>query len=135
MTAVRSRGARPLAAAFVLLTVVHVIETGKFVAAWADYRTAVAALAKSDQSDPVLGNPRFVSSERTSANLNRLSWFSTTPYLSVIVANFLPNRLVIDPAGNYFWLSCTTATANEQAARAVSAEARSLVRIYSCIHR
>jgi hypothetical protein len=135
MTAVRSRGARPLAAAFVLLTVVHVIETGKFVAAWADYRTAVVALAKSDQSDPVLGNPRFVSSERTSANLNRLSWFSTTPYLSVIVANFLPNRLVIDPAGNYFWLSCATATANEEAARAVSAEARSLVRIYSCLHR
>ncbi|MEH2470600.1 hypothetical protein V1281_000158 [Nitrobacteraceae bacterium AZCC 2161] len=40
------------------MTVVHVIETGKFVAAWADYRTAVAALAMSDQSDPVLGNPR-----------------------------------------------------------------------------
>jgi hypothetical protein len=135
MTAVRNRGARPLAAAFMLLTVVHVIETGKFVAAWADYRTAVAALAESDQSDPVLGNPRFVSSERTSANLNRLSWFSTTPYLSVIVANFLPNRLVIDPASNYFWLSCATATANEEAARAVSAEARSLVRIYSCLHR
>ena len=135
MTAVRNRGARPLAAAFMLLTVVHVIETGKFVAAWADYRTAVAALAESDQSDPVLGNPRFVSSERTSASLNRLSWFSTTPYLSVIVANFVPNWLVIDPAANYFWLSCTTATANEEAARAVSAEARRLVRIYSCLHR
>jgi hypothetical protein len=135
MTAVRNRVARPLAAVFMLLTVVHVIETGKFVAAWADYRTAVAALAMSDQSDPALGHPRFVSSERTSSNLNQLSWFSTTPYLSVIVANFLPNRLVVDPAGNYFWLSCTTATANEQAARAVSAEARSLVRIYSCLHR
>jgi hypothetical protein len=135
MTAVRNRGARPLAAAFILLTVVHVIETGKFVAAWTDYQTAVAALAESDQSDPILGNPRFVSSERISANLNRLSWFSTTPYLSVILANFLPNRLVIDPAGNYFWLSCTTAAANEEAARAVSAEARRLVRIYSCLHR
>jgi hypothetical protein len=135
MTAVRNRGARPLAAAFMLLTVVHVIETGKFVAAWADYRTAVAALAESNQSDPVLGNPRFVSSERISASLNRLSWFSTTPYLSVIVANFLPNRLVIDPGGNYFWLSCATATANEEGARAVSVEARRLVRIYSCLHR
>ena len=135
MTAVRNRGARPLAVAFMLLTVVHVIETGKFVAAWADYRTAVAALAESDQSDPILGNPRFVSSERISASLNRLSWFSTTPYLSVIVTNFLPNRLVIDPVGNYFWLSCATATANENAARAVPAEARRLVRIYSCLHR
>jgi hypothetical protein len=135
MTAVRNRGARPLAAAFMLLTVVHVIETGKFVAAWADYRTAVASLAESDQSDPVLGNPRFTSSERISASLNRLSWFSTTPYLSVIGAKFLPNRLVIDPVGNYFWLSCATATANEEAARAVSVEARRLVRIYSCLHR
>jgi len=135
MTAVRNRGARPLAVAFMLLTVVHVIETGKFVAAWADYRTEVAALAESDQSDPALGNPRFVSSERISASLNRLSWFSTTPYLSVIVENFLPRRLAIDPVGNYFWLSCATATANESATRAVPAEARRLVRIYSCLHR
>jgi len=135
MTALRNRAAQPLAAAFMLLTLVHVVETGKFVAAWADYRTVVAALAASDQSDPALGNPRFVSSERIDSSLNRLSWFSTTPYLSVIVANFLPKRLVIDPAGNYFWLSCTTATVNEEAARAVSATARSLVRIYSCVHR
>ena len=135
MTAVRNRGARPLAAAFMLLTLVHVIETGKFVAAWADYRTAVAALATSDQSDPALGDPRFVSSDRIGSDLNQLSWFSTTPYLSVIVANFMPKRLVIDPVGNYFWLSCATATANEEATRAVSAEARSLVRIYSCLHR
>ncbi len=135
MTAVRKRGARPLAAAFMLLTLVHVIETGKFVAAWSDYRTAVAALAMSDDSDPALGHPHFVSSDRIASNLNRLSWFSTTPYLSVIVANFTPNRLVIDPAGNYFWLSCATATANAKAARAVPAEGRDLVRIYSCLHR
>jgi hypothetical protein len=135
ITAVRNRGALPLAAAFMLLTLVHVIETGKFVAAWTDYRTAVAAFATGDQSDPALGNSRFVSSERIAPSLNRLSWFSTTPYLSVIVANFAPNRLVVDPAGNYFWLSCATATANEEAARAVSAPARSLVRIYSCLHR
>jgi hypothetical protein len=135
MTAVRNRGARPLAAAFMLLTMVHVIETGKFVAAWVDYRTAVAALAISNQSDPGLGNPRFTSSDRIGSTLNQLSWFSTTPYLSTIVAGFVPKRLVIDPAGNYFWLSCATATANENAPRAVSAEARSLVRIYSCLHR
>jgi hypothetical protein len=83
----------------------------------------------------VLGNPRFVSSQRIASDLNRLSWFSTTPYLSAIVANFVPNRLVIDPAGNYFWLSCDTATANDTAARAVPKEARDLVRIYSCLHR
>ena len=135
MTAVRDRGARPLAAVFMLLTLVHVIETVKFVAAWRHYRAAIAALAIGDVSDPALGNPHFVSSERIASNLNRLSWFSTTPYLSVLVANFMPNRLAIDPVGNYFWLSCATATANAKAARAVPEEGRDLVRIYSCLHR
>jgi len=135
MTALRDRAALPLAATFMLLTLVHVVETGKFVAAWRHYRAAVAALAVGDDSDPALGDPRFVSSERVAAGLNRLSWFSTTPYLSVIVANFTPKRLVIDPAGNYFWLSCATATANEKAARATPEAGRDLVRIYSCLHR
>ena len=129
------RGARPLAAVFIILTLVHVIETAKFVATWSNYRTAVAALAMSNESDPGLGNISFVSSERIPAGLNRMSWFSTTPYLSVIVADFMPNRLVIDPAGNYFWLSCATATANAKAISAIPAESRDLVRIYSCLHR
>ncbi len=135
MAAVRNRGAAPLAAALMLLTLVHVVETAKFVAAWSHYRSAVVALATGDQSDPALGNPHFVSSERIGSNLNQLSWFSTTPYLSVIVASFEPKRLVIEPAGNYFWLSCATATANEQATRTVSAASRNLVRVYSCLHR
>jgi hypothetical protein len=135
MTAVQIRGTRPLAAVFVLVTLVYVIETEKFVAAWTDYRTAVAALANGEQSDPALGNPHFVSLERIPSHLNRLSWFSTTPYLSVIIADFMPNRLVIDPAGNYFWLSCTTATENHRAARAVPEAGRDLVRVYSCLHR
>jgi len=117
------------------LTLVHMVETGKFVAAWSHYRVAIAALATGDASDSVLGNPRFVSSARIAPGLNRLSWFSTTPYLSVIVANFTPNRLVIDPTGNYFWLSCATATANAKAASSVPAEGRDLVRTYSCLHR
>ena len=135
MTAVGNRGTRPLAAAFMLVTLVHVIETAKFVAAWTHYRTVVAALATGDQSDPALGNPHFVSSERIPSNLNRLSWFSTTPYLSVIVANFMPSRLVIDPTGNYFWLSCATATVNAKAVRPVPQGGRDLMRIYSCLHR
>ena len=135
MSTARRRGARPLAAAFVILTLVHVVETVKFVTAWKNYTAAVAALAIDEQSDQALGNARFVSSERIPAGLNRLSWFSTTPYLSVMVANFTPNRLVIDPGSNYFWLSCATATANAKAARATPAEGRELVRIYSCLHR
>jgi hypothetical protein len=127
--------ARPLAAMFVLLTLVHVVETAKFVAGWRQYRAEVAALAMSDQSDPALGAPRFVSSERMASSASQLSWFSTTPYLSVIAANFRPNRLVIEPAGNYFWLSCETATANRDAARATPVASRDLIRIYSCLHR
>jgi len=125
----------PLASAFMLLTLVHVVETGKFVSAWTHYSAAVAALATSNQSDPGLGDSRFVSSNRIPASLNRLSWFSTTPYLSILLADFEPKRLVIDPNGNYFWLSCATATTNEKAQRAVPAATRELVRIYSCLHR
>jgi hypothetical protein len=131
----RDGGARPIATVFIILTLVHVVETAKFVAGWRHYRAAVAALATGNDSDPALGDPRFVSSQRIPSSLNQLSWFSTTPYLSVIVANFVPNRLVIDPTGNYFWLSCATATDNDNAARATPKESRDLVRIYSCLHR
>jgi hypothetical protein len=131
----RDGGARPIATVFMILTLVHVVETAKFVAGWRHYRAAVAALATSNDSDPALGDPRFVSSQRIPSSLNQLSWFSTTPYLSVIVANFVPNRLVIDPTGNYYWLSCATATENDNAARATPKESRDLVRIYSCLHR
>jgi hypothetical protein len=121
--------------AFAMVTLIHAVETGKFVAAWADYRAAIAALAAGQHSDPALGDPRFVSSTRVSPSLNSLSWFSTIPYLSVVLTNFSPSRLVIDPAGNYFWLSCATATENRDAGRAVPVQARELVRIYSCLHR
>jgi hypothetical protein len=133
--ALRDRAALPLAAAFVLLTLVHAVETAKFVTAWRHYRAAVAALAIGDEADPALGDPRFVSSDRIASDLSPLSWFSTAPYLSAVLANFTPNRLVIDPAGNYFWLSCATATANEKAARAAPEAGRDLIRIYSCLHR
>jgi hypothetical protein len=118
-----------------LVTLVHAVESAKFVAAWTRYKAAVRALATGPASDPALGDPRFVSSGRIDAGVNRLSWFSTTPYLSAILADFAPSRLVVDPQGNYFWLSCATATANAQAARAVPAATRDLVRVYSCLHR
>lgn len=123
------------AGTFVVVTLVHAVETMKFVVAWTDYRNAIAALATGDDADPSLGHPQFVSSERAPADFNALSWFSTIPYLSVVLANFAPNRLVIDPNGNYFWLSCATATQNRDAQRAVPVQARELVRIYSCLHR
>ena len=126
---------RALASIFLLVTLIHAIETGKFVASWSDYRNAIAVLAMSSKSDPALGDPRFVSAERISPALAPLSWFSTIPYLSIILSNFSPNRLVIDPAGNYFWLSCGTATRNRDAERVVPVQTRELVRVYSCLHR
>ena len=84
----------------------------------------------------MLGDPRFVSSARIGENLNRLSWFSTTNFLSVLLApGFAPLRLVVDPTAAYFWLTCATASANERANRAIPVDARALVRIHACLHR
>ena len=121
--------------AFLLVTLVYVVETAKFVGAWERYKTTLAALATGSASDPALGDPRFVSSERIGPDLNQLSWKSTTPYLSVITAHFVPNRLVVDPTANYFWLSCELAAANYRAVRSIPDTTRNLVKIYSCLHR
>ena len=121
---------------FFLTTVVYAVETIKFVTAWSNYKGAVRALAVGTASDRELGDLHFVSSTRIDANLNRPSWNSTTPYLSVLVApGFAPTQLVVDPAANYFWLTCETATTNLEADRAVSKQGRELVRVYSCLHR
>ena len=128
--------ARATVGAVLLVMLVHAVETAKFVAAWTDYKAAVRALAMGAASDPALGDARFVSSDRIGADLNRLSWFSTTPFLSVLVApKFAPTRLVVNPASNYFWLSCQTATKTLKADRVLPAESRWLVRVYSCLHR
>src|SRR6516165_11183868 len=127
---------RSAAGAIVLVTLVHIVETEKFVRAWRDYQAAVRTLATGALSDPALGDPHFVSSDRIGPELNRLSWSSTTHFLSVLVTpRFAPVRLVIDPSANYFWLSCTTATANQEADRTVPAESRRLVRVHACLHR
>jgi hypothetical protein len=123
--------------ALVLVMLIHTVETAKFVTAWTHYKAAVRALANGTASDPELGDPHFVSSSRIGADLNRLSWFSTTQFLSVLVApDFASARLVIDPRReNYFWLPCSVATANENADRAVSVNSRHLVRLHACLHR
>jgi len=119
-----------------LVMLVHGVETAKFVTQWTEYKAAVLALATGTASDPALGDPHLVSSARIAPELNRLSWYSTTPYLSVILAGFAPTRLVVSRrTANYFWLSCKLAKANLKAARVVPAATRDLVRIYSCLHR
>lgn len=121
--------------AAVLVMLVHIVETAKFVRCFSAYRAAVRALAAGEAADPALGAPFLVSSQRIDGALERLSWFSTTPYLSALVTDFRPNRLVVDPAGNYFWLSCATATEAARASRAVPQETREMIRVYSCLHR
>lgn len=131
----RRQGACLLGSVFFAVTSIHVVETGKFVTAWSRYRDAIASLAMSQYSDPSLGDPRFVSSKRIPPDLASLEWFSTVPYLSVILSNFEPNRLVIDPAGNYFWLACATATRSMEKQLTVPLHTRELIRTYSCLHR
>jgi hypothetical protein len=119
-----------------LILLVHVVETTKFVRAWTDYKSAVRALATGTDADPALGSPLFVSSKRIGAEINRLAWNSTTPYLSLLVApGLMPKRLVVDPDTGYFWLSCATATTSEQTSTAIPVQARELIRRYSCLHR
>ena len=119
-----------------LVMLVHAVETGKFVDAWTGYKAAVRTLATGQASDPKLGGRSFVSAARIQPGLNRLSWSSTTPYLSVLVAPRLaPTRLVVDPDANYFWTSCQTAKANEAAPRAVPMASRRLLRTLECLHR
>ena len=131
-----SAASRVAVGALVLVTLVHAVETAKFVEAWSAYKSAVRALATGAASDPALGDPRFVSASRIGPSLNRLSWNSTTLYLSALLAPaFAPARLVIDPSGNYFWLACETAKANEEAERPVPVETRRLVRVHACLHR
>jgi len=128
--------ARAAIGALALLMLVHTVETAKFVAAWNEYTRAVRALAMSTRSDPALGHPRFVSAARLGEHLNRLSWFSTTPFLSVLLApHHAPARLVVDPTANYFWLACATARENLAVERAVPVESRRLILAYTCLHR
>ena len=125
-----------LAGALMLVTLVHAAETAKFTAGWSNYLNSLRNLAMSSASDPQLGNPRFVSATRLGEERNQFAWGSTTHFLSVLVAPHMkPERLVVDPDTNYFWLSCPTATANMVAPRRVPAESRQLIRTHACLHR
>jgi hypothetical protein len=134
--ATESAIAHAVAGAFLLLMLVHAVETAKFLPAWARYKDAMRVLAMGTQSDPALGNPRFVSSQRMAGADNRLAWSSTTHFLPVLVApRFAPARLVVDPQAGYFWLPCELARASEAADVAVPAESRRLIRVHACLHR
>jgi len=127
----------PVACAIALLVAgVAVGEAAKFAAGFARYKSELRALASGTQSNPELGNPDFVSSQRITDASNRLAWNSTTPYLSVLVApEMRPNRLVVDPSTGYFWISCARASRDADADLAIPAAGRRMIRDYACLHR
>jgi len=135
-TSMRRDLSGPAVGALCLVLLVHGVETSKFVNAWRSYKSAVQSLAMDADTNPTLGDARFVSATRIGSALDRLSWPSTTPYLSVLVAPaFAPKRPVVDPRANYFWTSCETAAANALAERAVPADSRQLIQTYACLRR
>src|SRR5260370_41549202 len=92
--------------AFAIIMLVHAVETAKFALAWADYKAAVRSLSTGTASDPDLGDARFVSAHRINPELDRLSWFSTAHFLSVLLAPGLaPARPVDHPRRRHFFLS------------------------------
>jgi hypothetical protein len=128
--------AQALVGALALVVLIHAVETARFVEAFGQYRAAVRALAMGAESDGALGDPQFVSAARLHRDLDPLAWPSTTHFLSVLVApDFAPRHLVVDPRANYFWISCRTATRNQETNRALPAHARLLVRLHACLHR
>lgn len=133
-----ARRVPPMAAAGALglVMLVHGVETAKFVAAWKAYKTAVVELATRPTADPWLGDARFVSSQRVPVAVNRLSWHSTTQYLSVLLApEMRPRRLVVHPDAGYHWMSCKTAIGHVDRDGALPLQSRNLVRVHACLHR
>lgn len=126
-------GARAFAAALLLVLVVHGAETARFAAAWRDHLSMFTRMV-TEQSR----NARFVELDPENPEYEELPWFSTLPYLSVLVApDFKPARLAIDPRSDYFWTSCATATQSVRKASAhgIPAQSREMIRRYTCEHR
>jgi hypothetical protein len=126
-------GVQTFAGAFLLILVIHAAETARFADAWRDHLAlfqsmVTQASARSREVEIDAENPEY----------EELPWFSTLPYLSVLVApDFKPARLGIDPRSDYFWITCATATASVKKAgpSGIPAQSREMIRRYSCQHR
>jgi hypothetical protein len=53
----------------------------------------------------------------------------------LLAPNLTPQRLVVDPTGTYFWLSCAAATESAEGRPYFPAAPREMIRVYSCLHR
>jgi hypothetical protein len=137
LSAMRSRAlARAAFGALLLVSGIHAVETAKFVAVWDHYIQAMRSLDVGSTADPSLGDAGFVSAQRLGPAFDTVAWFSTTPFLSVLVApNFTPGHLVVDGRANYFWLSCDTARDNVARRSSMPLRSRRLIARFSCLHR
>ncbi len=127
-------GARAVAAALLVLLFIHAVETARFAVAWNDHLVLFTQMV----TRPDAGNSKFVEIDPARLEYRGLPWFSTLPYLSVLVApDFKPARLAIDPKSDYFWISCTTATESLRTAgpRGIPAQSREMIRAYTCANR
>lgn len=122
--------------AILLVTLVHAAATVTFAMAWRGYIEEVRRVSDGVDIDPVLGDPDFVSAARIPARFTKLSWNSTTPFLSIMVSDgYAPRHLLVDPSAGYFWFDCATATANAMATRNIPRATRDMVQRYACLHR
>jgi hypothetical protein len=125
-----------LAGMITLVSAVHIYETAKFLREWTDYRADIRSLAMQPVSNLELGSDHFVSSDRLSSDVRRMSWNSTTPYLSVLVAPELrPRRLVVEPSAGYFWVSCVQARQMIAGGSLIPQVSGEMIARYACLHR
>ncbi len=125
-----------LGLAVLLVSLVHAVETTKFIAAWRVHLAAVQGLVMGAEADPALGDAAFVSTARLPAASAPLAWHSTAPFLGALAApGYAPARLLVDPGAGYFWFDCAAATTHAAAARALPQPTREMLRRYTCLHR
>ncbi len=127
-------GVRGVAVALLLVLLIHGAETARFAAAWDDH----LVMFKKIVTEPQPQSPGIVNIDPERPEFEELPWFSTLPYLSVLVApGFRPARLAVDPKSDYFWISCATATASVRKAgpHGIPAQSRAMIRDLNCKHR
>jgi len=130
----RRIGAGALAALLLLTITIHAVETARFAAGWTEY----LAIFRSMVSKAETSERKYVEIDPENPNFHDMPWFSTLPYLSVLVApGFKPLRLVIDPKSDYFWVSCAklTASVRKGSDLGIPVQSRQMIRDYNCRNR
>jgi len=131
--ALRLQAMRFGAFAAVLLTLISSYEVVKFCRAWDRYADAVRQLVLAGGPPPEGQPPPAVSTEFIPADLQRLAWHSTAPFLSVLlVPGYRAPRYAVDPEAAYFPLTCALSLSNVERALAFPAETRLMLHAYNC---